>query len=510
MANTVVSVQLYPGLTGHKLKLFQADALVNSAGGDDLTAGTNNTDVYVATVTEAVTGDVYARVEDASGNVIANGAVYGMADDTETYPVEAVRTTTAGTVDANVVQWRGSTPAVLADTDKVSVSAQHLADDVISATKIADDAISEDQLAASAVTKIWNNMIVMTNGNSVAAYVLLKDLFEATVADTGTVDNSLSDATTTVFKTDLAQANDYWNDALLVFTSGALLGQTRPIADFANTNGVITLDEALTSIPSNGVQFAVLARHIHPVSQIQNGLATSTAQTTAQNDLDILTGTDGVTLATTQANYAPSIAGDLMGLANDAITAAKFDESTAFPLTAVNGSSLTEAGGTGDHLTALGDARIANLDAAVSSRGTYSGGNITGNLSGSVGSVTDPVTAGTVNDKTGYGLASDGLDLTQLHLDWVNGGRLDLIIDTILADSASLNDTVLAEIATATDIPATPTLRQAVMLVYMWLRNNTQDTATARKVLNDAGTTVLQGTMADNGTTFTQGKLGNP
>ncbi len=56
--------------------------------------------------------------------------------------------------------------------------------------------------------------------------------------------------------------------------------------------------------------------------------------TTAQNDLDIITGTDGVTLATAQGLYAPSKAGDLMGLANDAITSAKFDESTAHPVTA--------------------------------------------------------------------------------------------------------------------------------------------------------------------------------
>jgi len=34
---------------------------------------------------------------------------------------------------------------------------------------------------------------------------------------------------------------------------------------------------------------------------------------TAQNDLDILTGTDGATLATSQANYAPAKAGDNMG-----------------------------------------------------------------------------------------------------------------------------------------------------------------------------------------------------
>lgn len=86
------------------------------------------------------------------------------------------------------------------------------------------------------------------------------------------------------------------------------------------------------------------------------GFSTVAALATAQADLDTLTGADGATLATTQGNYAPAKAGDLMGLANDAITAAKYDETTAFPLTAVDGSTLTEAGGTGDHLTALGTA----------------------------------------------------------------------------------------------------------------------------------------------------------
>lgn len=39
--------------------------------------------------------------------------------------------------------------------------------------------------------------------------------------------------------------------------------------------------------------------------------ATAAAQTTAQNDLDILTGTDGATLATSQPNYAPAVVGDI-------------------------------------------------------------------------------------------------------------------------------------------------------------------------------------------------------
>lgn len=66
----------------------------------------------------------------------------------------------------------------------------------------------------------------------------------------------------------------------------------------------------------------------------------------------------------------------------------------------------------------------------------------------------------------------------------------------------------LQEITGVSDIPAEPTLRQAMMLLYMWLRNNSQATATERRVLNDAGTEVLDATMADDGTTFTQGTLG--
>jgi len=41
--------------------------------------------------------------------------------------------------------------------------------------------------------------------------------------------------------------------------------------------------------------------------------ATAVSLATAQTDLDTLTGTDGVTLATTQALYAPAKAGDNMG-----------------------------------------------------------------------------------------------------------------------------------------------------------------------------------------------------
>ncbi len=66
--------------------------------------------------------------------------------------------------------------------------------------------------------------------------------------------------------------------------------------------------------------------------------------------------------------------------------------------TVQTGDSFARIGAAGAGLTALGDARLADLDATVSSRSTYAGG--------AVASVTAAVTVGTNNDKTGYGLSA--------------------------------------------------------------------------------------------------------
>ena len=63
-----------------------------------------------------------------------------------------------------------------------------------------------------------------------------------------------------------------------------------------------------------------------------------------------------------------------------------------------SGDAYARIGAAGAGLTALGDTRIANLDAAVSTRSTYAGG--------AVASVTAPVTVGTNSDKTGYALTA--------------------------------------------------------------------------------------------------------
>lgn len=103
------------------------------------------------------------------------------------------------------------------------------------------------------------------------------------------IDSTVVDAsaTTTTFVTGLTSSVDnFYNDSMLVFTDGALAGQVRAIYDYIGATKTIILEEALTSAPVNGVAFAIVSLHIHPVSQIQSGLATSAALAAAKTILD--------------------------------------------------------------------------------------------------------------------------------------------------------------------------------------------------------------------------------
>lgn len=54
--------------------------------------------------------------------------------------------------------------------------------------------------------------------------------------------------------------------------------------------------------------------------------------------------------------------------------------------------------------------------------------------------------------------------------------------------------------------PVSPTYKQMQMYLYMALRNDSEATATERRIKNDADVVIWKATMADNGTVFNQGK----
>lgn len=93
--------------------------------------------------------------------------------------------------------------------------------------------------------------------------------------------------------------------------------------------------------------------------------------------------------------------GDEMALVNDAITSAKFDEATAFPMADADGTALVEAGGTGDQFTSVATAAAlatvdSNVDAIKVVTDIIGTTQITGVTSGT------PTTTSTNTDLTGY------------------------------------------------------------------------------------------------------------
>jgi hypothetical protein len=65
---------------------------------------------------------------------------------------------------------------------------------------------------------------------------------------------------------------------------------------------------------------------------------------------------------------------------------------------------------------------------------------------------------------------------------------------------------VIAELADAAPA-ATPSLADALMLMYMQLRNELTSTATLMTIKNDAGAGICKATLSDNATTFTKAEL---
>lgn len=65
--------------------------------------------------------------------------------------------------------------------------------------------------------------------------------------------------TSSTFKTDLAESvNDYWKDALILFTTGNLAGQVKKVSAFNATTDFITVSAAFTGTPANGDRFLIV------------------------------------------------------------------------------------------------------------------------------------------------------------------------------------------------------------------------------------------------------------
>lgn len=63
----------------------------------------------------------------------------------------------------------------------------------------------------------------------------------------------------TAFVTDLSEStDDYWKDALLLFTSGTMAGQLKKVSAYTGSTKTVTCSTAFTAAPSDGDRFVLL------------------------------------------------------------------------------------------------------------------------------------------------------------------------------------------------------------------------------------------------------------
>ncbi len=98
----------------------------------------------------------------------------------------------------------------------------------------------------------------------------------------------------------------------------------------------------------------------------------------------------------------------------------------------------------------------------------------------------------------------NGADISELQGDWTNGGRLDLILDSILA----LLDDPRGEPGDVAP-PVNPDAMTKLDYLYKFLRNKIETTSTKIHVYDDAGTNKDHtSTISDDGSLFTRGEFG--
>jgi hypothetical protein len=227
------------------------------------------------------TGDNYARL----------GAPAGASVSADIAAIEA-QTDDIGAAGAGLtaVPWNASWDAEVQSEVQDALVANgldHLVQASVTGADIANNSIFA-RLVSSSATADWDSF-----ANTTDSLQAIRDNV-ATASALTTAQNDLDTITGA--------------DGVTLATAQALYAPAKAGDAMTLSAGAVTA----AVVATNAIDADALAADA--VTEIQSGLATSAAQTTAQNDLDILTGTDGATLATAQALYAPAKAGDAMAI----------------------------------------------------------------------------------------------------------------------------------------------------------------------------------------------------
>jgi hypothetical protein len=107
-------------------------------------------------------------------------------------------------------------------------------------------------LTAAEMDASWVHIVVVKAGMDDADMVLGTAGSPSGQAIAGTL-------TTSTFTSDRAEAtDDYWKDAIVLFTSGGLAGQVKKVSAYTGVSKLFTVNGAFTAAPVNGDRFILI------------------------------------------------------------------------------------------------------------------------------------------------------------------------------------------------------------------------------------------------------------
>ncbi len=252
----------------------------------------------VANVTNAVTTDAASRTaSQADVSALATSASIAALNDFDP-ATDTVANVTNVAVTASNTDMRGTDGVVVPTSDITAIKTKT---DQLAFT-VANQVDANSLTGGTSPAAIWSYATrTITSGGitpsevadavwdaSYASHVLagtfgklMDQLRKANRAIDGEVSGT---PTVSAFDSNLTgYATGAFDSEVLVFLSGPLEGEARPILAYDATNGRLTFEEVWTGVPNSSDEFVILPQHVHPISEIQNGLVTTGTQFTYTN-----------------------------------------------------------------------------------------------------------------------------------------------------------------------------------------------------------------------------------
>tara|TARA_R110000772_G_scaffold23646_2_gene63147 strand:+ start:9642 stop:12341 length:2700 start_codon:yes stop_codon:yes gene_type:complete len=183
--------------------------------------------------------------------------------------------------------------------------------------------------AAAVTTAVWSD--TLTTYTDGMAGKRLKGL-SAVPTYEGLV-NDVSATTTSVVTTLTGFGDSFFNDALLNIELSTDNYQGKPVATYTSLTGVFTVDEPFTTAPADGLRVAVIVTHIHPITQIQAGLATEVKQDVIDGNVDLILEdtADMQPIIGTGSPFESAVKGNVVGTVGSGSTTTSIVSSSVTP-----------------------------------------------------------------------------------------------------------------------------------------------------------------------------------